>query len=360
MATETAMPSTITNVATAQQYRDRYRPFQTDIVDDNPGGTSLVVTDGGAGGSINIANGGAIVQGCRYDLTAGPKNIAVAANGGGSNRFDIVCLTYDSSHNPVVYSRIVQGTPGAGLPALTNSQTGVWDFPIYHYEKTPAGAIVNIRDRRRFGDGLGETVCADDTNGTNGIGWFPQGPRIGQVQTFWPSNIQYKWDGTRWMASGRTCTPTFTAGISNSTAETLLTTIPVAFEQGIGAGRTYRGFATFNAQGTTSTPTFTVRMYVDSTAGTLLYAHGSPFQVAGGVQQWNVEFWFQVAPSGNVRQNIAVNENYSQGGSANRFTDTSSHAISNASLHSLIVTGQFSAASATNTAVGLSAMYMSV
>lgn len=356
MATETAMPTTTSNIASSQQYRDRYRPFQTDIVDDNIGGTSLAVSDGGSGLSINIANGGAVVQGCRYDLTAGPKNIAVASNGGGSNRFDIVCLTYDAAHSPVVYLRIVQGTAGAGLPALTNVQGGIWDFPIAHYEKTPAGTIVNMRDRRRYGDGLGETICPDDTNGTKGIGWFPPPSRIGQIQTFWPSGFVYRWDGTRWMAVGKTCTPTF-GTLSNSTVETTLTTVPMALEAGIGVNATYRGFLTLNAQGTVSTPTFTVRMYLDGTSGTLVYAHGSAFQVAGGVQQWNVQVEFQVTASGQLRQNIRVNENYSQSGAANIFTDTSSHAPSLAVDHTFVVTGQFNVANAANTAAGLGGVW---
>lgn len=197
MATETAMPTTTSNIATLQQYRDRYRPFQPDIIDDAIGGGALAPTTNGTT-TVSLANGGAVVQGCRYDLTSGPMVFTPAANGGGSNRFDIVCLTFDASHTPVVYSRIVQGTVGAGLPALTNSLTGVWDFPIAHFEKTPAGTIVNLRDRRKFSDGLGETLGSDDTNGTNNAGWFPPSPKVGQCQRFWPSRAIWQWNGTIW------------------------------------------------------------------------------------------------------------------------------------------------------------------
>jgi hypothetical protein len=168
------------------------------------GGTALAVTNS-ANTAVSIANGGAIIQAARYDLTAGPLVLAVATNAAGSNRFDIVCLTYDATHSPVVYLRIVQGTAGAGLPALTNSASGVWDFPIAHYEKqTGTNLIINIRDRRKFADGAGQTVGLDDTTGTLGVGWFPPAPRIGQVQRFWPSGNSYVWDGTAWSVNAVT------------------------------------------------------------------------------------------------------------------------------------------------------------
>lgn len=199
MATETAVPFSGTAIATSQQYRDRYRPTQQDMVDDAYGNTSLACSDGGSGASINVQNGGALVQAGRYDLTGGPINLGIAANGAGSNRFDIVCLTYDAGHSPPIYSRIVQGVAGAGLPALTNSLTGVWDFPIAHYQKTPGGSITGLTDRRKFSDGRGQIICADDTTGTNGVGWFPPAPRVGEGVTFWPSMAQYRWNGSSWV-----------------------------------------------------------------------------------------------------------------------------------------------------------------
>src|SRR5689334_24629467 len=125
MATETAVPFVGSAITTSQQYRDRYRPTQPDMIDASYGSTALAVANSG-NTAVTVQNGGALVQAARYDLTSGPLSLSVAANGGGSNRFDIVCLTYDSSHSPPVYARIVQGTAGAGLPALTNSATGVW------------------------------------------------------------------------------------------------------------------------------------------------------------------------------------------------------------------------------------------
>jgi hypothetical protein len=197
MATEYAGPFNGSTIATAQQFRLRNRPSSPDGVDADFGATSLAVTSS-AGTSVDFANGRAIVQGAMYELSAGPKNIAVSANGGGSNRFDIAVLTYDSAHTPGVYARVIEGTPGAGLPALTNSDTGTWDMPLAHWEKTPAGAIVNLVDRRFFLDGNGGLIGKSQT----GTQYFPPAPRRGQrlglMTTAGVLAAEYRWSGAFW------------------------------------------------------------------------------------------------------------------------------------------------------------------
>lgn len=221
-ASETVSPTLTSVILTSQTYRDRYRPTQLDMIDDTYGGTGLQVSNSG-GTQVSIANGGAVVQACRYDLTGGPLLLNVPANIGAANRFDIVCLTYDSTHVPVVYLRLITGTAGAGIPAISSSLTGVWDFPIAHYEKQPGGSIVNVRDRRKFGDGNGGVIGADDTSGTSGIGWFPPAPRAGATIRFMPSGNAYTWYGLSWGTgtSGGTTTPfQFWDGTNLSTTST--------------------------------------------------------------------------------------------------------------------------------------------
>lgn len=205
MATEYAAPfgpPSSTTIATSQQWRDRNKNLSPDGIDATVTATNGAVSDGGAGASVNIQNVSAIIQGSLYQLTAGPLNLAVAANGGGSNRFDIVCLTYDASHNPGIYARIVQGTPGAGLPALTFNSSGVWDFPLAHYEKTPAGTIVNLVDRRRFLDPSLSNVLVNAATPlvVDPLIFFPAGTaRRGQRLLYWPTREVYLYDGTNWV-----------------------------------------------------------------------------------------------------------------------------------------------------------------
>lgn len=199
MATEYAAPFAGTMIATSQQFRDRNKMLGPDGIDADVTATSGAVSDGGAGASVNIQNIAALIQGSMYQLTAGPMNLAVAANGGGSNRFDIVCLTYDASHSPGIYVRIVQGTPGAGLPALTHNASGVWDFPLAHYEKTPAGAITNLVDRRRFLDpGNNGQILTNTTVAAATL--FPTAAaRRGQRLMYWGTREIWVYDGTNWV-----------------------------------------------------------------------------------------------------------------------------------------------------------------
>lgn len=207
--TEYAAPFSGTTIATSQQYRDRYRPTQPDMIDDSYGGTALVVSNA-ANVNVNIANGAAVVQGASYALTAGPHVLPVAANGGGSNRFDIVCLTYDGATSPGVRLRTIQGVAGSGLPALTRSLTGIWDCPIAHYEKQPGGNLVNLVDRRHFSDGSGGIIGAS-------VSWAPLAPqRIGASFLEWSTGRSYVWDGAAWVLSNSiggwtTYTPTWSS-----------------------------------------------------------------------------------------------------------------------------------------------------
>lgn len=206
--TEVATPTLASIIPTTTTYRTRYAPHQPDMVDGAYGSSTLQVTNSGDT-AVSIANGGAVVQALRYDLTGGPLALAVDLNSSLGNRFDIIALTYDASHSPPVYLRTIKGKAGAGLPALTNSISGGWDFPLAHYEKQQNGSLVNLRDRRKFGDGTGGTVAANDVTGTNGVGWFPPAPVIGQAQRFLPTGNAYTWSGTAWTlsAAGSVITP---------------------------------------------------------------------------------------------------------------------------------------------------------
>jgi len=208
-AVETVTPSVATPITTSQQYRDRYRPAQADMVDSDfaaAGAGALACAISGT--NITVALGGAVIQGARYDLTTTPLTIASAAVGA-ANIFNSVVLTYDATHTPPIYCRNIAGASGGAVTAIpyTNSLTGVWDFPLCHYERQPGGTLVNLRDRRAFSDGTGGTLAADDANGTTGVGWFPVSPRPGQTQRFWPSGDIWLWSGSAWVLQARSSLP---------------------------------------------------------------------------------------------------------------------------------------------------------
>lgn len=208
MATEYAAPFDTSPIATSQQFRDRNKMLGPDGINADPTSTAGLVSDGGAGASINIQNFTAMLQGSMYQLTAGPLNLPVAANGGGANRFDRAVLTYDAAHSPGIYARIVQGTPGAGLPALTFNASGVWDMPLAQYEKTPAGAIVNMVDCRRFIHPAGRGVYANFGPTVEQV--YPSGSAVrGQRLVYRNTDEVWQYDGTSWVWTepGSQCPP---------------------------------------------------------------------------------------------------------------------------------------------------------
>jgi hypothetical protein len=226
-ALETVMPTVLTPISTGQQFRDRYRPTVPDMVDDAYAGTGLVCAISGT--NITVGLGGAVVQGGRYDLVTTGLTIASAA-AGAANIFNSIVLTYDITHTPPIYARNIAGTSGGGLASVpyTNSLTGVWDFPLCHYERQPGGTLVNLRDRRKFSDGYGNTLSADDANGTSGIGWFPLSPRVGQMQKFWPSGDLYRWDGAAWVLIVRGTVPAPAQATSTTDITSIITTYAVS------------------------------------------------------------------------------------------------------------------------------------
>lgn len=188
-AVEYSGPFVGSPIDTTLRFRRRNRPSTPDGVDDDYGSSALSVVSAGGGASVDISNGRAIVQGALYELSAGPLSKTVTVNGGGANRVDILVLRYDASGgSPGVLAHIINGTPGAGPPALTQVENGIWDLPLFDWEKTPAGAIVNLRDRRFFLDGSGGLI------GNSGSPHYAS-PRYGQRVTMLPSGNEYRWAG---------------------------------------------------------------------------------------------------------------------------------------------------------------------
>lgn len=89
-------------------------------------GQLLVSAPGGM--FVRVATGEAMVEGFHYKNTAN-LSLAIAANASGSTRIDRVVLRLNRTANTLV-AAIVQGTPGAGAPALTQVAGGTYEFPL--------------------------------------------------------------------------------------------------------------------------------------------------------------------------------------------------------------------------------------
>lgn len=91
--------------------------------------------------NVSVAVGEAMVQGFWYKNTAS-LNLAIANNTSGSTRIDRVVLRLLRTAN-TISAVVVAGTPGAGLPAITQVAGGDWDYPLA-VVTVPTGTTVAV------------------------------------------------------------------------------------------------------------------------------------------------------------------------------------------------------------------------
>lgn len=112
---------------------------------------ALVVTATNGNLSVTVGAGEAMVQGFYYRNDA-PKVLAIAANASGSTRIDTVVLRLNRTANTLI-AAVLQGTPGAGAPALTQIVGGTWELAIANITvPNNAASIVagNVADVRTY------------------------------------------------------------------------------------------------------------------------------------------------------------------------------------------------------------------
>lgn len=105
----------------------------------------------GAGMSVDVATGGAVVCGMPYENTA-IVNVAIPAPTT-DTRYDRIVLRRDWAAQTIRITRI-PGTEGGAIPSLTQSPapsgTGIYDIPLATVEVTTVPAIGAITDDREF------------------------------------------------------------------------------------------------------------------------------------------------------------------------------------------------------------------
>lgn len=158
-------------------------------VADQVGGSGFTVYGDGSGMNVKVGPGFAVVRGHAVQSTATETVIIAAASA--ATRYDRIVLRLDPTANSITLA-VVQGTSGGSVPALTQTDTGVFEFPLATVT-VPVGASTisagNVADEREF---LGNTVG----------GWTtatrPKSPRIGRLGLNASTNRWEFWDGTKW------------------------------------------------------------------------------------------------------------------------------------------------------------------
>lgn len=158
-------------------------------VADQVGGAGFRVYGDSSGMQVKVNPGFAIVRGHAVQSTA-TETVTIAA-ASPATRYDRVVLRLDPTANAITIA-VVQGTSGGGIPALTQTDTGVFEFPLATVT-VPVGAASisagNVQGEREF---LGNSVG----------GWTtatrPANPRIGRLGLNTSTNQWEFWDGTQW------------------------------------------------------------------------------------------------------------------------------------------------------------------
>ncbi|QOV06149.1 tail protein [Streptomyces phage Salutena] len=156
---------------------------------DQVGGSGFAVQADGSGMNVKVNPGFAVVRGHAVQSTA-TETLTIAA-ASAATRYDRVVLRLDPTANNITLA-VVQGTSGGGVPALTQTDTGVFEFPLATVT-VPVGAATisagNVTGEREY---LGNTVG----------GWTtatrPKSPRTGRLGLNTSTNRWEFWDGTKW------------------------------------------------------------------------------------------------------------------------------------------------------------------
>lgn len=116
-------------------------------------GSGMTPTLDTVGRNAVIADGNILIRGYLWRCDA-PVNTAVPA-ASAQNRIDrlVIRLTRGASTSAtLVQPAVVTGTPSGSpvIPSLTQTPSGIWEYPVSHWTSTSAGAIQSLVDERRF------------------------------------------------------------------------------------------------------------------------------------------------------------------------------------------------------------------
>lgn len=119
----------------------------------------IVSANSPAAQNVLVGTGAALVQG-RWVYYDEVTTVSVASNASGSTRNDIIVLESDYTLQTVRID-IVQGTPAAGVPALTQNLTGIYQIPLAYltlasgFTTVTASMITDWREYANIPDAVG-------------------------------------------------------------------------------------------------------------------------------------------------------------------------------------------------------------
>lgn len=118
----------------------------------DPGSTALQVFADSSGMNVFVRTGRALVRGHYYENTA-QMTVAIPSNGAGSARIDRIVLRLDPTADSITAVRVAGTAGAAAAPALTQTDTGIFDIPLAQVRVEPGAvniAMAKVTDDRWF------------------------------------------------------------------------------------------------------------------------------------------------------------------------------------------------------------------
>ncbi|MEU2854131.1 tail fiber domain-containing protein [Streptomyces syringium] len=182
---------------TETDYSYLFRELQTSGVAASADANSLRVSGDSTGMNVKVMPGFAILRGHAVRSTA-VETLAISA-ADTSARTDRVVLRLDPAANAITLA-VVKGPPGGGAPALTQTDTGVYEIPLALVAVGASATTItaaNVEDARPF---VGTHV------GTWSTSTRPASPRLGTLGFNRTTTTWEFWAGSAWVALAPTVT----------------------------------------------------------------------------------------------------------------------------------------------------------
>lgn len=182
-------PSHNARAVTDTEYEKIAARFSDDGVWGSPGDTQVVTA--GAGLSVDVRSGVyASLRGHAWYSGTSTVNLAIAANASGQTRIDRVVLRLDRS-DWTVKAVVKQGTPGAGVPSLSQStgDTGTYEIPLAEVTLLSGAGSVTVARKELY---IGSRVRPATSTTRNPV------PVPGELAFETNTGIMRLWTGSSW------------------------------------------------------------------------------------------------------------------------------------------------------------------
>ena len=148
-----ARPSAFTQLTSTSDWENLMSIIGPTAAIDASFGSSMTPSLDTGGRNAVIADGVILIKGQLWRCDALVNTAIPAASA--QNRIDrlVIRLTRGATTAAtVVAAAVVTGTPSGSptIPALTQTPTGIWEYPVAHWTSTSAGALTGLIDDRRL------------------------------------------------------------------------------------------------------------------------------------------------------------------------------------------------------------------